>query len=344
MTASIPLRTPSSGQAVRGNGAYGDDDAAEAQGLLGQGGNGQGRGDDGDEEDASWLLEEEEAMVRSLKQDRNRKRRARAYTSKDRKLWIAELTAKPWFPAARVAFFGLFGISALVLSLFSLGSLWHTTTSHAPGAPTSSSHPPKDKTRSATSLLPANEKSNGTHPWRKTVILLSIDGAKPQYFDENKLPHLQELGLDPPSTSSPVSGLLAANMQPRFPTLTFPNHWTLLTGLNAESHGIVANDFTVAPPLAPPSGSSGRHFKYTDPLKSHDGAWWGGTPLWATAERAGVPSAVMMWPGPPRTKDGDRPSLFVEYSGTWTNDMRLERIQEWIGLPVKKRPQVMCGE
>ncbi|KDN41254.1 Phosphodiest-domain-containing protein [Tilletiaria anomala UBC 951] len=278
--------------------------------------------------------------MRSLKRERDRKRRTRTYDARDRYEW---LTTKRWYPLARVVFLLAIGFTALVLAVFSIRSAWHTTTSHAPGAPTSSSHPPKDKARLATSLLQENVLSNQTHPWRKTVILLSIDGAKPQYLENGQMPQLVEMGIEASEVAGDGNnGIIAEYLQPRFPTLTFPNHWSLLTGLHVESHGIIANDFTIAPPLPPPSGSSGRHFQYTDPLQSHDGAWWKGIPLWATAERAGVPSGVMHWPGPPRLSTGDRPSLFEEYDGKWTMEKRENKVREWLSLPVQKRPQVMC--
>ncbi len=347
-TAAIPLRSPPSSRNR-------DEDEPEARGLLG--GDREQADDVNDaeeEEDTSWLQDEqqsEETVLRSLKRARERTSRLRAYREADRRVWLsASLTSKRWYPLARAAFLAVLGAAALGLSLFSLRALVHAATSHAPGAPASSSHPPKDRARWAASLLPEHQLSNGTHPWRKTVILVSLDGVKPQYLAEGKLPRLVELGLDPPSPSSSTSagaaaGLLAAYMQPRFPTLTFPNHWTLLTGLNVESHGIVANDFFLPPPhLAPPSPRAGRHFVYTDPLRSHDPAWWAGTPLWATAERSGVPSAVLMWPGPPRTSEGDRPAHFVEYDGSWSTERRVDKVAEWLDMGIKKRPQLMCGE
>lgn len=60
-------------------------------------------------------------------------------------------------------------------------------------------------------------------------------------------------------------------MKPAFPTLTFPNHWTLMTGLHPESHGIIGNNFY--------DPSFDAEFLYTDPSKSHDGRWWGGEPV-----------------------------------------------------------------
>src|SRR5436305_14287988 len=78
-------------------------------------------------------------------------------------------------------------------------------------------------------------------------------------------------------------------MLPSFPSVTFPNHWSIVTGLYPESHGIVGNSFW-DPELE-------MEFVYTDPERSLQAYWWGGEPIWTTAERQGVKAAVHMWPG-----------------------------------------------
>lgn len=188
---------------------------------------------------------------------------------------------------------------------------------------------PDDK---ATSLLPPSTLTNGTHTFSRTVILISLDGAKPSYLNTSLAPHLSSLG-----TSTPHSRR-AQYMQPIFPTLTFPNHWSLLTGLYASSHGIVANDFTDA--------STGEQFYYTSPDKSWDAGWWGGEPVWATAERSGVNTAVLMWPGPPVTAAGITPRYFQKYESgpEWNLNGRLRQVLRWIDVEsVEERPSLICA-
>ncbi|GAC94057.1 hypothetical protein PHSY_001626 [Pseudozyma hubeiensis SY62] len=123
-------------------------------------------------------------------------------------------------------------------------------------------------------------------------------------------------------------------MQPIFPTLTFPNHWTLLTGLYASSHGIVANDFT---------DSSGNQFYYTSPAHSWSSEWWRGEPIWATAQRNGLNSAVLMWPGPPETQAGTKARYFQKYESDWKLDDRLGKVLEWMDEDdVRVRPSCVC--
>lgn len=82
-------------------------------------------------------------------------------------------------------------------------------------------------------------------------------------------------------------------MQPVFPTLTFPNHWSLMTGLYPSSHGIVANDFW--DPIFDEKENKGAQFVYTEESKSWDSRWWWGEPIWEVVEKVGRKAAVIMW-------------------------------------------------
>ncbi|SNX84239.1 related to nucleotide diphosphatase [Melanopsichium pennsylvanicum] len=194
------------------------------------------------------------------------------------------------------------------------------------------SRPPQSTPSSdlASSVLPNATLSNGTHTFHRTVILISLDGAKPAYLTPTLAPHIASLG-----TSTPRSRL-AAYLQPIFPTLTFPNHWALLSGLYASSHGIVANDFTKA--------STDQQFYYTSPAHSWNSTWWLGEPIWATAERTGVSSAVLMWPGPPQTSAGAKARYFQKYETGWGLARRLHQILEWIDMDgIDERPSLICA-
>lgn len=91
------------------------------------------------------------------------------------------------------------------------------------------------------------------------------------------------------ASADPTRSQRADYLQPVFPSLTFVNHWSILTGLYPSSHGIVANDF-YDPALD-------KEFVYTEPSKSWAPEWWGGEPIWSTAVKNGLRSAVLMWPG-----------------------------------------------
>jgi predicted AlkP superfamily pyrophosphatase or phosphodiesterase len=171
--------------------------------------------------------------------------------------------------------------------------------------------------------------SNGTHPWRRSVILVSLDGVRPAYLTPELLPHLSQ-----------APALVAESMRPVSPSLTFPNHWSLLTGVSPGRHGIVANDFHRIL-----RDNSSEAFFYQDPARSWNGSWWGAEPLWSVAERAGQSSAVLAWPGPPITSHGERPRHFQRYVKGWSTADRLRTIERWLDMgSVDERPSLICGE
>lgn len=166
--------------------------------------------------------------------------------------------------------------------------------------------------------------SNGTHSYRKTVLVVSIDGLRADYLDRGLTPHLLNISK---------RGLRAEWMKPAFPSLTFPNHWSLMTGLHPESHGIVGNNFY--------DPASDKVFVYTDPKRSHAGFWWGGESMWETASKAGLNTAVMMWPGPPTTSTGVSPTYFIPFDDDTKMFQKVRQIVEWLELPLEERPSLI---
>ena len=123
--------------------------------------------------------------------------------------------------------------------------------------------------------------SNGTTNFAPTTILISLDGFRADFLQRSITPTLKQFISD---------GISPKYMLPSFPSVTFPNHYTLVTGLYPESHGIVGNSFW-DPDLQ-------KEFFYTDPTRSMQPFWWSqGEPLWVTAEKQGLKTAVHMWPG-----------------------------------------------
>ncbi|TFK24366.1 nucleotide pyrophosphatase [Coprinopsis marcescibilis] len=169
-------------------------------------------------------------------------------------------------------------------------------------------------------------KSNGTHDFKRTVVMVSIDGLRAAYLDRGLTPHLLDISK---------KGLRAKAMRPIFPTLTFPNHWALMTGLYAESHGIVANNFW-DPVLK-------EEFQYNRIKSAWKPDWWLGEPMWETAERAGVPTANLMWPGPPKTMSNASSTYFVPWKDRVSLGEKLDQILHWIDLPLEERPQLIVA-
>jgi predicted AlkP superfamily pyrophosphatase or phosphodiesterase len=116
-------------------------------------------------------------------------------------------------------------------------------------------------------------------------------------------------------------------MTPSFPSVTFPNHTTLVTGLYPDHNGIVNNAFD-DPALR-------GHFT----MGSHEEAWWGqSTPIWISAERAGVHTGVMFWPGVGVPHDGIRPELWHDFDHAVTPTERVDTVLGWMDLPADRRP------
>lgn len=169
-------------------------------------------------------------------------------------------------------------------------------------------------------------RSNGTHEFKRTVLMVSIDGLRADYLDRGLTPHLLAISR---------KGLRAKSMKPIFPTLTFPNHWALMTGLYAETHGIVANNFW--DPI------SETEFHYNNVASSWNSSWWHGEPIWETAHRAGLSTANLMWPGPPKTTTGVSSTFFVPWKDKVPLNDKLEQILSWIDLPLDERPQLILA-
>ncbi|KAI0036572.1 alkaline-phosphatase-like protein [Vararia minispora EC-137] len=169
-------------------------------------------------------------------------------------------------------------------------------------------------------------RSNGTHEYKRTVLLVSIDGLRADYLDRGLTPHLLDIAK---------KGLRAKYMKPVFPTLTFPNHWALMTGLYAESHGIVANNFWDA--------ATKTEFHYNREAICWKPHWWLGEPMWETAGKAGRISANLMWPGPPVTTSGAKPTYFVPWRDHVPLQEKLDQLFSWIDLPLEKRPQLLLA-
>ncbi|KIO05372.1 hypothetical protein M404DRAFT_999981 [Pisolithus tinctorius Marx 270] len=167
---------------------------------------------------------------------------------------------------------------------------------------------------------------NGTHEFKRTVILVSIDGLRADYLDRGLTPHLLDISKQ---------GMRAKFMKPVFPTLTFPNHWSLMTGLYPESHGIVANSF-----WDPVSNSM---FVYNHPETSLNASWWLGEPMWETAEQAGLKTANLMWPGPPVTSTGSSPTYYVPWKDKVPLKEKLDQIFQWVDMDVEGRPELILA-
>jgi len=158
--------------------------------------------------------------------------------------------------------------------------------------------------------------SNGTALFAPTTILISLDGFRADFLNR---------GLTPTLNSFIAEGVSPQYMLPSFPSVTFPNHFTLVTGLYPESHGIVGNTFW-DPELE-------EQFYYTHPSVSMQPKWWNAEPLWMTAENQGVKTAIHMWPGSEAHIGGVEPTFLDQFNGSEALERKTQRILELLDLP-----------
>lgn len=168
-----------------------------------------------------------------------------------------------------------------------------------------------------------NLMSNGTALFAPTTIILSLDGFRADFLNR---------GLTPRLSSFVKEGVSPPYMMPSFPSLTFPNHFTLATGLYPEAHGIVGNSFW-DPDL-------NAEFYYTDPARSLDAKWWNGQPFWVTAEKQGVRTAVHMWPGSEAKIQDTFASIVDKFNGKEALDNKVSRILGFLDMPGRENLSV----
>ena len=177
--------------------------------------------------------------------------------------------------------------------------------------------------------------SNGTHNFAPTTILISLDGFRADFLNREITPALNAFI---------ASGVSPRYMLPSFPSVTFPNHFTLVTGLYPESHGVVGNQFW--DPILQ------EEFYYTHTEISMQPRWWTAEPLWVTAEDQNVRTAIHMWPGSEAHIPNVDPTYLDKYNGSEVLPRKVERILGWLDLPgdddkaapsANRRPQLIAA-
>ncbi len=172
----------------------------------------------------------------------------------------------------------------------------------------------------ATSLSCQPNENNSPNP----LILISIDGLKPSYLEHTSTPVLDSLI---------TRGTYAESLIPVFPTSTFPNHYSLVTGLYAENTGVISNTMY--------DSEMDRWFRLSDRSAVSDGRWYGGEPIWVTAEKADMRTATMFWPGSEAEIAGHRPTRWFNYDGGMPYEARVDSLVSWLEMGGDKRPDFM---
>jgi hypothetical protein len=153
-----------------------------------------------------------------------------------------------------------------------------------------------------------------------TVVVVSFDALGDRFLDRDTLPAFHRLEAEG----------VRAPFRPEFPSKTFPNHYSMATGLSPGTHGIVINQF-FDPAL-------GKMFNKT---VAGDGAFFNGEPIWVTAERAGIRTAAYFWTGSEAEIKGRRPSYWFPFDTTVTDPAKINQIMHWLRLPEAERPHLV---
>jgi predicted AlkP superfamily phosphohydrolase/phosphomutase len=171
----------------------------------------------------------------------------------------------------------------------------------------------------ATSTDNAPEQRNKPY-----LVLVSFDGFRWDYAALTKTPALDRMARN---------GLKAEALQPVFPTVTFPNHYSIASGTLPWRHGIVANDF--------PHENGVDWYHYKDRTTVQDGRWYLAEPIWVTAEKAGIRTAAYYFVGTEADVDGVRPSHWRPFDADVPGRARVNQVLDWLGGPEDSRPHLL---
>jgi len=156
------------------------------------------------------------------------------------------------------------------------------------------------------------------------LVVLSLDGFAREYLDRNLVPSLNKLTN---------CGARAEFMYPSYPSKTFPNHYTIATGLYPESHGIVDNG-AYDPSISP---------KFEDFKKTKFAKFYGGEPIWSQAVRHGKKMYCLFWPGCSFNITGHNPTWDLPYNKSLLYSDRVNMIIKWLHLPKDERPELIMA-
>jgi predicted AlkP superfamily pyrophosphatase or phosphodiesterase len=154
---------------------------------------------------------------------------------------------------------------------------------------------------------------------KPTVLLISLDGFRWDYLDRHVSPNINAIA---------ARGVRAKGLRSVYPSETFPNHYSIVTGVYPEKHGIVKNE------MYDPIFDA----VFTMRNSANDSRWWGAEPIWITAEKQGQTAGVYFWVGSEAEVEGTRPKYYEKFDGSVPNSKRVDEVLSWLDLPDETRP------
>jgi predicted AlkP superfamily pyrophosphatase or phosphodiesterase len=167
-------------------------------------------------------------------------------------------------------------------------------------------------------------RNDSGKPVKNTVLLISFDAFRWDYYKLYSTPNLNRMAKD---------GVKAERLIPSFPTKTFPNHYSIVTGLYPDHHNLIDNSFS-APDL-------GLFYRMGDRAAVENPAFYGGEPVWATAEKQGIKAASFFWVGSEAPVGGKYPTYWKKYDEKITYQARIDTVMKWLSYPLDKRPGIV---
>lgn len=170
-------------------------------------------------------------------------------------------------------------------------------------------------------LYTKNDPSNYKKPY---VILISADGFRADFtekYDARFLQTIQQVGVR------------AKYMQPSYPSVTFPNHYTIVTGLYPSHHGLVDNTYI--------DKATNKQYSMSNKQMVSEGKWYGGTPLWVLAEQQKMLSASFFWVASEADIQGIKPTYHYIYNEKTKIETRIQAVKNWLMLPEDRRPHMI---
>jgi predicted AlkP superfamily pyrophosphatase or phosphodiesterase len=156
------------------------------------------------------------------------------------------------------------------------------------------------------------------------IIWISFDGFRHDYVEKYNLPNFQKFIKD---------GVSAKSLIPSFPSKTFPNHYTLVTGMYPGSHGLVDNTFY--------DKKRNQIYRISNRDQVEDAYWYGGTPIWQLAQKQGIKTASYYWVGSEAPILGMYPNYYHKYNHSDPNEKRVDQVIDWLKLPEAERPHLI---
>ncbi len=156
------------------------------------------------------------------------------------------------------------------------------------------------------------------------IIIISADGFRADFAEKYEAKNLQSLSKN---------GVRAKYMTPSYPSVTFPNHYSIVTGLYPSHHGLVDNSYIDV--------STGAFYNMGNKKMVSEGKWYGGMPLWVLAEKQQMITASFYWVASEAAIQGIRPTYYYNYSEKINISTRIKAVKDWLTLPEEKRPHLI---